>query len=190
MSDAWYLEADRYFVPPGDAEDHPIRQGDLVAGPEVAGERWLAAQIAHPSCELAKSTVKAVQVVRVRPLADLDDDFLRGLVVAGYNERDGERRVALAHTFFLPPWDPNGEPCFANFRELATIPRESPELEGRLAAITHDCRVTFIRRWLYFRFRLAFGFDQVRAWEATRIAADPAFAGPRPAWALDVGSPA
>ena len=183
MSDAWYLEAGEYFVPPNDAEEYPIRQGDLVAGPEVAGERWLAAQIVHPTCELAKSSLKAVQVVRVRPLADLDDDFLRSLVVAGWSEREGERQVALAHTFFLPPWETGGKPCFANFRELVALPRERPELDDRVAAITHDCRATFIRRWLYFRFRLAFGLDQIRGWEAVRIEADPAFAGPKPAWA-------
>jgi hypothetical protein len=183
VSDAWYLDANEYFVPPSGATEYPIHQGDLVAGPEVAGERWHAAQIVHPTCELAKSSVKAVQVVRVRPLADLDDDFLRSLVVAGYSERDGERRVAVSHTFFLPPWEANGEPCFANFREIVALPREHRELGDRLAAITHDCRVTFIRRWLYFRFRLAFGFDQVRSWEAARIAVDPAFGGSKPAWA-------
>lgn len=183
MSDAWYLEADEYFIPPGSTGKYPVRQGDLVAGPEIAGERWLAAQIVHPTCELSKSSVKAIQVVRVRPLADLDDDFLRSLVVAGYSERDGERRVAVAHTFFLPPWERGGEPCFANFREIVALPHERSGQDDRLAAITHDCRLTFIRRWLYFRFRLAFGLDQVRNWEAARISADPAFAGPKPAWA-------
>lgn len=184
MSDAWYLDADEYYVPPESAAEHPIRQGDLIAGPEIEGAQWHAAQIVHPTCELGKAAVKAVQIVRVRPLSDLDDDFLRSLVVAGYSERDGQRRVAVAHTFFLPPWRDGGKPCFANFREIAAIPRERPELDDRLAAITHDCRVTFIRRWLYFHFRLAFGPDQVRSWEATRISADPAFAGPKPAWAL------
>ena len=184
MSDAWYLEADEYYVPPGSTGEHPIRQGDLVAGPEIDGERWLAAQIVHPTCELAKSSVKTVQVVRVRPLSDLDDDFLRGLVVAGYSERNGERRVAVAHTFFLPPRKAGDEPCFANFREIVAFPREQPEPADRLAAMTHDCRVTFIRRWLYFRFRFAFGIGQVRSWEAARISADPAFAGPKPAWSV------
>jgi hypothetical protein len=183
LSDAWYLEAGEYFVPSDSAAEYPLRQGDIVSGPRVAGEQWLAAQIVHPTCELAKTSVKADQVVRVRPLADLDDDFVRSLVVAGYSEREGERRVAVAHTFFLPPWEPDGEPCFANFREIAAIPRERREPDDRLAAITHDCRLTFIRRWLYFRFRLAFPLDQVRDWEAVRIAADPSFAGPKPAWA-------
>jgi len=185
VSDAWYLEADEYYVPPDRADEHPLRQGDLITGPEIEGERWHAAQIVHPTCELAKSS--AVQIVRVRPLSDLDDDFLRSLVVTGYSERDGERRVAVAHTFFLPPWEAGTEPCFANFREMVALPGARLDLADRLAAIGHDCRVTFIRRWLYFRFRLAFGFDQVQSWEAVRIATDPAFAGPKPPWALNRG---
>jgi hypothetical protein len=184
VSEAWYLEAGEYYVPAGSAGEYPIRQGDLVAGPEIEGERWRAAQIVHPTCELEKPSVRAVQLVRVRPLSELGDDFLRSLVVAGYSERGGERRVAVAHTFFLPPWEAGGEPCFADFREIVALPREQPEPANRLAAITHDCRVTFIRRWLYFRFRLAFGIEQVRNWEAARISADPAFAGPRPAWSI------
>lgn len=184
MSDAWYLDAGDYYVTPGRMSEYPLRQGDLIAGPKIEDERWRAAQIVHPTCELTKNTVKAVQLVRVRPLADLDDDFLRSLVVAGYSERDGERRVAVAHTFFLPPWQAGGEPYFANFREIVALPRDRLGLSNRLAAITHDCRVTLIRRWLYFRFRLAFRFDQVQAWEATRISSDPSFAGPKPDWAM------
>lgn len=183
MSDAWYLPADECFVPPAVAGEHPIRQGDVIAAPAIAREQWLAAQIVHPTCELAKSSAKAIQVVRVRPLADLADDFLRSMVVTGYSERHGERRVAAAHTFFLPPWEAGGEPCFSNFREIVALPREHVDPGSRLTAITHDCRVTFIRRWLYFRFRLAFRLDQVQDWEATRIAADPTFEGPKPAWA-------
>lgn len=184
MSDAWYLDAEEYYVPPGEANAYPLRQGDLIAGPNLEGRQWAAAQVVHPTCELTKSAVREVQVVRVRPLSDLEDDFRRGLVVAGYSERAGHRRVALANTFFLPPWAEGDEPCFANFREIATLPREVAEPGERLAAITHSCRVTFIRRWLYFRFRLAFNPDQIRNWEATRIAADPAFVGPKPKWAL------
>jgi hypothetical protein len=187
VSDAWYLDAGKYYVPPSDADEHPVRQGDLVAAAKINGERWQAAQVVHPTCELDKETVKAVQIVRVRPLSDLNDDFLRSLVVAGYNERDGQQRVALAHTFFLPPWAGSTEPSFSNFRELATIPRASSEPAHRLAAITHDCRVTFIRRWLYFRFRLGFSHDQVRAWEAARISSDATFVGPKPEWALSRG---
>jgi hypothetical protein len=183
VNDAWYLDASDYYVPAPHASEYPIRQGDLLAGPTVAGERWLATLIIHPTCELGKRATAEIQVARVRPLDDLDDDFQRSLVVAGYREVDGQRRVAVASTFFLAPWEVGGEPCFANFRELATVPRSAAAEANRLAAITHDCRVTLIRRYLYFRFRLAFAIGDVRAWEAQRIASDPAFEGSRPSWA-------
>jgi hypothetical protein len=183
LSDAWYLDASDYYVPAAELDEYPLRQGDLLAGPTLAGERWQAAIIIHPTCELAKREVDRVQVARVRALDDLDDDFRRALVVAGYREVGGDRRVAMASTFFLPPWEGGEEPCFANFRELASVPRSSATPAKRLAAITYDCRVTLIRRYLYFRFRLAFALDDVRAWEAQRIARDPAFEGPRPSWA-------
>ena len=181
MSDAWYLDASEYYVGTG-TEEYPLRQGDLIAGPTVGGEPWAAAQVVHPTCELGKRTLREAQVVRVRPLSDAPDDFTRGLLVAGFREEDGERRVAVAHTFFLPPWADGAPPCFASFREIATIPAPI-KARSRVAATSHDCRVAFIRRWLYFRFRLAFTFEQVRAWEATRIANDPAFVGPKPTWA-------
>ncbi len=183
MSDAWYLDADDYYVPAAERRRYPVRQGDLLPGPEVGGEAWHAALIIHPTCELAKPAVDRVQVARVRPLADLDDDFQRALVVAGYREVAGHRRVALASTFFLAPWGRGSEPCFANFRELTDVGRDLVTPKRRLAALTHDCRATLIRRYLYFRFRLAFRPEDVRAWEAHRIAHDPAFEGPRPAWA-------
>lgn len=176
MSDAWYLDAGEYYVPRRQARRYPLRQGDLLGPMRVGNERWLAAQVVHPTCELGKDAVKLIQVARVRPLSDLDDDHLRALTVAGYGEDAGHRRVALAHTFFLPPWEPDGEPAFSSFREIARVDRTAAD--SRAAALTHDCRVAFIRRWLYWRFRLAFSFDQVRAWEAVRITADPAFEGP------------
>lgn len=43
--------------------------------------------------------------------------------------------------------------------------------------------MTLIRRYLYFRLRVLTSFEEVRALEAARIRADPAFAGPRPGWA-------
>lgn len=52
-----------------------------------------------------------------------------------------------------------------------------------VGALTHGARVTFIRRYLYFRFRLALSFEQVRNLEAARVRADPAFQGPKPDWA-------
>ena len=183
MSDSWYLDASQYYVAEADRAEYPVRQGDVLRGSTVGGERWVAAQVIHPTCELPKPAVHEIQVARVRRLSELDDDFQRALVVAGYREADGERRVAVANTFFLPPWSERGEPGFVNLRELASVPRSAVTKSRRLAAITHECRVTLIRRYLYFRFRFAFRLEDVRAWEARRIANDPAFEGPRPSWA-------
>jgi hypothetical protein len=183
LSDAWYLDASEYYVPQGERDEYPLRQGDILRGLTVGGESWVAAQVIHPTCELPKPAVGEIQLARGRRLDELADDFQRALVVAGYREVDGERRVAVANTFFLPPWSEDGRPCFVNFRELASVPRSAVTKARRVAAITHDCRITLIRRYLYFRFRLAFRLADVRAWEATRIAKDRAFEGPRPRWA-------
>lgn len=69
---------------------------------------------------------------------------------------------------------------WADFRALALAPREQITEETRIGALTHDARVTFIRRYLYFRLRWSLGFGQVRDMEAARIAADAELAGPRP----------
>jgi hypothetical protein len=179
----WYLDEDRYWIPDAETDVYPLRQGDLVACPEDSGLGWLAAQIVHPSCELGKRSVARVQVARVRPLSDLTDHFSRELVMAGFRETSGHRKVAVAHTFFLTPWSDDGEPCFVNFRELRSIDRASISLDSRVATMTHDCRVAWIRRWIYFRLRLTVTLAQVREMEAERIAGDPAFEGPRPDWA-------
>lgn len=185
MSDAWYLDADDYWVDPADAGDYPLRQGDIVAGHFFSDDlEWDAAMIVHPTCELPKKAVTDVQVVEVRLLDTLPDDFQKGLVVAGYQEKDGHRQVAVAHTFFVAPLPGAPEPRFANFRELRNVPKEKVTLGGRAAAMTHDCRVSFIRRWTYFRFRQAFSMNDVRTWEAARIQTDPFFAGPKPPWAV------
>lgn len=179
----WYLDADRYWVASDAAAAYPLRQGDLVAGFQSGPAEWLAAQIVHPSCELGKRSVAKVQVARVRPLSDLADHFSRELVMAGFREAGGHRKVAVAHTFFLTPWSADGEPCFVNFREMRSIERASVSLDSRVATMTHDCRVAWIRRWIYFRLRLTVTPEQVQAMEAERIAGDPSFEGPRPDWA-------
>lgn len=180
----WYLDDDRYWVASDAAAEYPLRQGDLVAGFQGGpASDWLAAQIVHPSCELGKRSVARVQVARVRPLSDLADRFSRELVMAGFRETGGHRNVAVAHTFFLTPWPDGGEPCFVNFREMRSIDRASVSTDTRVATMTHDCRVAWIRRWIYFRLRLAMSPTQVREMEARRIANDPRFEGPRPEWA-------
>ena len=179
----WFLDGEHYWVDPAETGSYPLRQGDLIQGPTVDGEPWTAAQIVHPTCELAKPSVTRVQVARVRPLEDLPDDSARRLVTLGYRDVRGTRLVAAAHTFFLAPWPGHEEPAFANFRELATVERGAASPEARVAAMTHDCRVAWIRRWIYFRLRLAVTLAQVREMEAERIAGDPSFEGPRPEWA-------
>lgn len=180
MTDAWYPRADEYWVDPGEAIAYPPRQGDLFPATDTPYGRWDACQLIHPTCELVKPAVAEVQVVRVRPLDEIADVNQRAAVVAGFRERGGVLHVAYAHTYFLAP---AGEgPLFANFREVALVPK-AQLLERRLRAMTHDARLTFIRRAIYFRYRVLIGLDDIRRWEATRIANDPAFGGPRPAWA-------
>lgn len=190
MSDApsgenFYLRHDRYWVAPGEQADYPVRQGDLFADIEVAGERWPAALLLHPTCELSKPSVDRVQVARVQLLDELRDRGQRARVVAGLSVESDGVRVQFAHTFFVAPADHGGlaEPMFANLRDIALIGRERFSPDRRAAVMTHNARVTLIRRYLYFRFRVLTSFEEVRALEAARIRADPAFAGPRPDWA-------
>jgi hypothetical protein len=72
---------------------------------------------------------------------------------------------------------------FSHFREIALVPKEHFTSERRLAALTHEARVTFIRRDFYFRYRIMLTFDDVEALEAVRISSDKNFVGPRPKWA-------
>jgi hypothetical protein len=66
---------------------------------------------------------------------------------------------------------------------MGSIDRESISKDTREATMTHDCRVAWIRRWIYFRLRLTVTHAQVCEMEAERIAGDPSFEGPRPEWA-------
>lgn len=183
MSDKWYLHADRYWIPPSSSADYPLRQGDIVRSRYLTEELgWEAGMIVHPTCEIAKTSVTELQLVEVMPLAKLSSDFDRALVTAGFQEKNGHRQVAVAHTFFLAPTPDDTRPAFANFRKLEAVPQDDAELEHRVAAMTHGCRVSFIRRWLYFRFRVTFSMDDVLALEAARIRADPDFQGPKPSW--------
>lgn len=181
----WYVHRSAYWVPAGQAADYPVRQGDLFGPVRVGSDSWGAAIIVHPTCELGKPSVGEIQVARVRSLSALPDDRQRVAVQAGLNERDGQVRVAFAHTFFVAPVPGShlAEPMWAHLREIAPAARGQFTREARIGALMHDARVTFIRRYLYFRFRLALSFEQVRDLEAARIGADPAFQGPPPAWA-------
>ncbi|HET8751954.1 MAG TPA: hypothetical protein VFM43_05460 [Gaiellaceae bacterium] len=107
-------------------------------------------------------------------------------VVAGFQEKNTQIEIAHAHTFFLAPVPGHktlDQPLFSNFREVHVVDKKELLDSGRLAALTHDARVTLIRRKLYFRYRLPFSFEDVREWEAARIKGDSKFTGPKPEWA-------
>jgi hypothetical protein len=185
-SDAWYLAAEEYWVPAGDADQYPVRQGDVFGPLRIAGAEWAAAQIVHPTCELGKRSVKEIQIVRVRPLFEIADPKQQARVAAGFEEKQLQIRPAFAHTFFLAPAEhPEvlAEPGYSNLREVALVDRSHFTPDARVAAMTHDARVTFIRRKLYFRYRIALPLSEVRRLEANRISNDASFEGPKPDWA-------
>jgi hypothetical protein len=185
--DSPYLHRADYWVATAEAGEHPVRQGDLFVNVQTAdGAHLDAALIVHPTCELGKASVTNVQLARVWPLDALPDENQRQQVVAGISEKDGGVRIAFAHTFFVAPVEGSALdiPMWADFRELVLAPREQFGHDARIGALTHDARVTFIRRYLYFRLRWSLSFEQVRDMEAARIGADPAFAGPRPDWVV------
>jgi hypothetical protein len=183
--DSPYLHHADYWVPAGEAAADPVRQGDLFSDVTVGGEEWEAALVIHPTCELGKASVPEIQVARVRRLDAVGDATQRAQIVAGIAEAGGVLRVAFAHTFFVPPVPGTDlhEPMWASLRDIGSAARDQFTVAARAGALTHDARVTFIRRYLYFRFRLAVSFEQVRALESARISADAAFAGPKPDWA-------
>lgn len=185
--DSPYLHHADYWVAAAEAGEYPVRQGDLFANVQTAdGAHLDAALIVHPTCDLGKASVTNVQVARVRPLDVLPDDDQRLRVVAGISEKDGGIRIAFAHTFFVAPIAGSAldTPMWADLRELVLASHEQFTLDARIGALTHDARVTFIRRYMYFRLRWSLSFEQVRDVEAARIAADPAFGGPRPDWVV------
>lgn len=185
--DSPYLHHADYWVAATEAGGYPVRQGDLFAHVQTANGAHLdAALIVHPTCELGKASVTNVQVARVRALDALSDENQRQRVVAGISEKNGGLRIAFAHTFFVAPVEESALqiPMWADLRELVLAPREQFTQDARIGALTHDARVTFIRRYLYFRLRWSLSFEQVRGMEAARIGADPAFAGPRPDWVI------
>lgn len=185
--DSPYLHHAAYWVAAAEAGEYPVRQGDLFANVQTAdGAHLDAVLIVDPTCELGKASVTNVQVARVHLLDALPDENQRQQVVAGISEKDGGVRIAFAHTFFVAPVEGSAmdTPMWADFRELVFAPREQFTQDARIGVLTHDARVTFIRRYLYFRLRWSLSFEQVRAMEAARIAADPSFAGPRPDWVV------
>jgi len=74
------------------------------------------------------------------------------------------------------------EPMYSDFRTVAVIPRDLLNIEHRMAALTHDSRVLFIRRKLYWEQRWLLRTEAVQSLEADRIRMDTRFQGPRPSW--------
>lgn len=186
MGDSWYLPADDYYLADANDADHPPRQGDLFAHPDPESD-WLACQLIHPTCELTKKAVTRLQVIRVHALDEVPAR-VAAAIVAGLEEKDGAVRIAYANTFFLAPCAALGaeRPLYSDFRDVVVVDKQAL-LARRLAALTHEARVTLLRRHIYFQYRLNFSFDEVIALEGSRIASDDAFMGPKPEWATALG---
>ena len=189
MTESWYpLQEDYYMAPIG--ADVPVRQGDLLETPSTCldskGRPWLACLVTHPSCELVTGKVPMAQVCRVRRLKDHGRKHQLSIVNGESQDDEGAFRIAMANTFFLPPIDGGtrfDEPMFADMREVRMAPLEELTAEHRVAALSHDARVHYIRRSLYWRQRWLVALSDVRRFEANRIINDPHFKGPRPEWA-------
>lgn len=173
-------------------DDYPLRYGDLFETPanescqDSKGRPWRAVMALHPSCELGgKDAPDGVQVVRVRPLADVSKpqaDEVR----AGFKERDGRIVIARVNMVYLAP-PPSGvlqqgRDLYADLRQTARVPLTDLRKQ-RIAGMTHDARVAVIARDLYFRYRWLIEPEAVAELEAARISRDAQFLGPRPAWA-------
>jgi hypothetical protein len=191
LTDAWYPVAEDFYVSGATPEMYPIRQGDLMVRPDDVldskGKLWHACQVVHPSCEMvAKKDPKELQVVRVYPLATVSSRHQES-ILRGATTVDGQWRVAWAHTFFLPPVGELTEPMFSDLRQVARIPRDQLAVERRIAALTHDARVYFIRRKIYWEQRWRMDLEDVYGLESVRIGSDLAFIGDKPEWATAAG---
>lgn len=186
-SEGWYPAVEGYYVTEPDPALYPVRQGDLMLPPEetpISSKKpWLACLVVHPSCDLgAKSHPSDLQVVRVLALRSASEKS-RPDIVLGMRKVDGEARVASANTFFLPPVARLHEPMYADFHQPARIPRAELSVDRRVAALTHNARLYFIRRKLYWEQRWFMALEDVLGFEKVRIAGDSAFVGDKPEWA-------
>lgn len=188
MNEGWYPLADDYYVADSEAAQRPVRQGDLMVPPTetpLGGKKpWVACLVIHPSCELgSKKYPPDPQVIRVLRLRSASQTTQPDIVL-GMREVQGESRVASANTFFLPPISPLDEPMFADFHQPARIPRTDLSADRRIAALSHDARLYFIRRKLYWEQRWLIELKDVLGYERARISNDSAFVGDKPAWAV------
>ena len=129
MSETWYPRHNSYYAEAG-LENIPVRQGDLLeAGStclDTRGKSWYGCVVVHPSCDIVTGKVNHIQVCRVRRLREQSKKY-QEMIVAGQSTDDqGRARVAMAHTFFLPPARDDGpfsEPMFADFLDVAKYDR-------------------------------------------------------------------
>lgn len=192
-TDTWYPIDGRYYSA-DDPEIVPVRQGDILRPESICGEGlnkpWFGCIVIHPSCEIITQKAPKIQVCRIRRLVEHGENQQAAIVAGETTDRDGHVRVAMAHTFFLPPVpqrSPYSEPMFADLRDVASINREEVSSENRIAIMTHDARVYFIRRYIYWRQRFKLELQDLVDLETGRIGRDANFMGPRPAWAPYTG---
>jgi hypothetical protein len=197
ISDNWYPAPEQYWVPANEEEMYPFRYGDLFFAPSTGtsgrplvrasdGKPWHAVLALSPSCEMGAKAKpsSAIEIARVIPLEAQPQDS-QASIITGWQERDGRVAIAYAHTVFLAgvPWSTDHQDAmFANLRETVRVSMEHLSSAGRIAAMTHDCRVAIIRRELYYRYRWLVSRDDVQTNETNRISNDPDFIGPRPPW--------
>lgn len=187
--DTWYPDATEYYAD-ADVPTIPVRQGDVLLPSQAChdskGKKWLACLVIHPSCDIITQKVDRIQVCRVRLLSEQKDRFQEMIVAGHRTDSQGRHMVAMAHTFFLPPVPGSSEffsAMYADFQRTTTIPIAEVTQQRRVAALTNDARVYFIRRSLYWRQRWFIRLQEVFDFEAARIGSDTDFRGPRPEWA-------
>ena len=145
-NDSWYPRDDRYYVSE-DAEQIPIRQGDVLALGSTCrnarGEEWLGCILIHPSCEVITAKASKIQVARIRQLQEHEEGMQEKIVAGESTDSNENTRVAMAHTFFLPPVSDNSQfssPMFADFRDLALVDKGTIKRDRRIA--NYDSRYT------------------------------------------------
>ena len=187
VTDAWYPESDAYWVPTAEEDAWPHRYGDLFQTPgndahgvplaDTVGTPWHAVMVLSPSCELiskAKPT-DTVEVARVLRL-DSQDEAAAQRIITGWQEKDAVITVAFAHTVFLAPvpaHPKHDNPMFAHLKSTRRVSVADLRDAGRIAALSHDARVSVIRRDLYYRYRWLVSTAEVQAAEQHRISTDP-----------------
>ena len=193
LYDAWYPPAESYYSE-DDPDVVPIRQGDILRPKSIydgsMDKTWLGCLVIHPSCEIITQKARKIQVCRIRLLQEHGKNQQASIAAGETTDEDGNTRVAMAHTFFLPPVSEDhrfDHPMFADLRDTVLVDKTEITTDRRIAIMTHDARVYFIRRYVYWRQRWMLPIQDVLELEKERIGRDANFSGPRPVWAPYVG---